>query len=134
MRRAFALRRANPVFARRSFFDGDAARDVVWLRPDGAAFTPADWQDPTRHALGMWIAAGAADPRDEAGNPQRGDDALLLLNGGARGCFFTLPKAPGGGRFHALLSSACHTPGQPRRGRVRLASHSFTWLGTSAKP
>ncbi len=132
VRRALALRRANPVFARRAFFDGDAARNVVWLRPDGEAFEPADWQDPTRHALGMWIAGSAADLRDDAGSPQHGEDALLLVNGGARGCFFALPKTPRTSRWRALLSSACHTPGHPRGGRVRLAAHSFTWLGAGA--
>ncbi len=132
VRRAFALRRENPVFARRTFFDGEAARDVVWLRPDGAAFETADWQDPTRHSLGMLIAGSAADELDEAGRPQRGEDALLLVNGSARGGFFALPAAPGGGRWLALLSSACRTPGHPRRDRLRLAAHSFTWLGARA--
>ena len=133
MRRAFALRRQNPVFARRRFFDGEATRNVVWLRPDGAVFQPDDWHDPSLHALGMLLAGGAADEWDEAGLPQRGEDALLLANGGARGRFFALPAVPSGGEWHALLSSACRTPGQPRRGRVRLAAHSFTWLGASPR-
>ncbi len=132
VRRAFALRRANPVFARRAFFDGTAAKKVVWLRPDGAPFADPDWQDPKRLAVGMLVAGSAAGARDEAGRAQSGQDALLLANAGRRGLFFTLPAAPGGGRWRALLSSACHTPGQPRRGRVRLAAHSFTWLGAGA--
>jgi glycogen operon protein len=132
VQRAIALRRANPVFARRSFFDGDGARNVAWLRPEGGVFEPEDWQDPKRHALGMWIAAPAADALDEVGLPQTGEDALLLVNASARGVFFALPEPPAGGRWQALLSSACHTPGHPRRGRVRLAGHSFTWLGARA--
>ena len=80
----------------------------------------------------MLVAGSAAGALDEAGAPQRGEDALLLVNGGTRGVFFVLPDAPGGGRWSALLSSACETPGHPRRGRVRLAAHSFTWLGAGA--
>jgi glycogen operon protein len=132
VRRAFALRRHNPVFARRRFFDGDLSGNVVWLRPDGAVFRPDDWHDPRRHTLGMLLAGGAADELDEAGLPQSGQDALLLVNGGARGALFALPSPPSGGRWHALLSSACRTPGHPRRGRIRLAAHSFTWLGPKA--
>jgi len=134
VRRAFALRQRNPVFARRRFFADDGASEVVWLRPDGAPFASDDWHDPRLHALGMLIAGSAADARDEAARPQHGQDALLLVNGAARGCFFTLPAVPSGGSWQALLSSACQTPGRPRRGRVRLAANAFTWLGARAAP
>jgi len=123
VRRAFELRRANPVFARRSFLTGDG--DVVWLRTDGTAMEPSDWQDPRLHAFGMWLLDGAADG---------GEDALLLMNAGVHGRLFALPAAPGGRPWRALLSSACITPGKPRRGRVRLAAHSFMWLGMESRP
>jgi glycogen operon protein len=132
VRRAFALRRQNPVFTRRRFFAGDALHNVVWLRPDGAVFEPGDWHDPRRQTLGILLGSGVADPLDEAGLPQRGHDALLLVNGAARSALFALPEAPSGGHWHALLSSACRTPRSPRRGRMRLAAHSFTWLGPKA--
>ena len=53
----------------------------------------------------MLVDGAAAGTTDEAGRPQRGEDALLLVNGGARGIFFALPDAPGGGRWQraALL-------------------------------
>jgi isoamylase len=120
VRSAFALRQHNPVFASTRFLDGGDKGDVVWLRADGLALTDEDWRDPRRHALGMWLA---------------GEDAseLLLVNGGGHGCFFTLPEAPRGGRWHPALSSACQTPGRPRRGRVRLAARSFTWFSTGTR-
>jgi glycogen operon protein len=120
VRRAFALRRQNPVFARSQFLDGGAAGDVVWLRPDGLSFAAEDWRDLRFRALGMQLAGDAATE-------------LLLLNAGAHGCFFTLPAVPHGGLWQPVLSSACVTPGRPRRGRVRLAACSFTWLRTGAR-
>jgi pullulanase/glycogen debranching enzyme len=105
------------VFARSRFLDDDA---VTWLLRDGTRLAQDAWLDPRLAAFGMWLAG----PRE----------TLLLLNGGAHGCFFTLPEARGGGEWRALASSACATPGRPRRGRVRLAAHSFTYLPAEPAP
>jgi isoamylase len=108
-RRALALRRANPAFAREKFL-GEA--DVAWLGRDGSRLSTGQWHDPELRAFAMLLAG----------------DTLLLSNGGARGCFFELPS-PGEGRvWRPLASSACLTPGRPRRGRARLAAHSFTYF------
>ncbi len=123
VRRAFALRRQSPLFARTRFLDGGSAGDVVWLRPDGQAFRSDDWLDARSHALGMLLAGGDAEASE-----------LLLVNGGAHGCFFGLPADPLSGRWTPVLSSACQTPGRPRRGRVRLAARSFTWLRCERLP
>src|SRR5262249_46487112 len=68
-RRVFLLRRTNPVFRRRHGFSGApsgerGAKDVTWLRPDGAELRPADWQDPARGALGMLIHGRSSDEVD----------------------------------------------------------------------
>lgn len=117
VRRALALRRENPVFARERFLTGNG--DVVWLRPDGGPMGEADWHAPRLHAFGMHLLGD--------------EDALLLMNSGARGCLFALPPLPSGKAWRALLSSACITPGRPKRGRARLAGHSFTWFGVETR-
>src|SRR5690554_3189036 len=87
VRELLALRAGNAVFRRRSFFRGESVDpagldDVVWLRPDGSAMTPADWHDPEARAVAMLIPASAADPIDERGRLQAAETVLLLLNGG----------------------------------------------------
>jgi glycogen operon protein len=111
-RRAFALRRANPLFARERYLAGD---DVAWLRPDGEPMTPADWQDAEARALGVWLRGESA--------------ALLLVNAAARGRLFRLPALAAGERWRGLLGSACESPSRVRGARVRVAAHSCLWLG-----
>jgi glycogen operon protein len=112
VRRAFALRRANPLFARERFLGPE---DVAFLRPDGAEMTPSDWADPERRALGLWL---------------RGErDALLLVNAGTKGRLFALPPLAKGTRWRGLLGSACAAPSRVRGPRTRVAAHAVLWLG-----
>jgi isoamylase len=96
-RRVFAIRAANPVLRRRTFFRHEApkgsAKDLTWLGPDGAEMTPEQWNDPANHVLGMLIRGEATDETDERGRRVTGDALLLLLNGGTRSKPFILPPA-----------------------------------------
>jgi glycogen operon protein len=65
-RRLIALRRAHPNLRRRNFFHGrpiygSAARDILWLRPDGREMTVAEWQASWIRSLGMMISGEPAD-------------------------------------------------------------------------
>jgi len=109
-RRVFALRREHPVLRRRSFFsgrpgEGRQAKDLVWLRPDGAELSAEDWQDPEIRRLGMLISGEAHDEIDETGRPVAGESLLLLLNAAGVDCYFQLPPMPNPGRFELLLAT-----------------------------
>ncbi len=107
-RELFALRRRHPVLRRRSFFrgapvSGDGTKDVTWLGPDGKELTDADWHRADAHALGMLLHGGASDEIDDHGRPVAGDTLLLLVNGGAEHCTFTLPAM---GTWRELINTA----------------------------
>ena len=98
--RVIAIRHANPVLRRRSFFRGRpvgaaGVKDLTWLRPDGAEMTQGDWNDRSRHTLGMLISGEASDETDDRGRPIQGDTMLLLLNNGHEAVRFTLPVLTG---------------------------------------
>ncbi len=102
-RRAFGIRRANPVLQRRTYFHGRpiaeaGVKDVSWHRPDGAEMTDADWRNPANHVLGMLVHGRSTDATDPHGRLLVGETLLLLLNGGGRSRHFTLPALaePGG--------------------------------------
>jgi isoamylase len=86
-----AIRRAQPVLRRRRFFNGRAARDVVWLASTGREMTDVEWQAPDLRCLGMLLLGNAADEIDERGQPQTGDTLLILLNAHDAPLTFTLP-------------------------------------------
>jgi isoamylase len=58
-----ALRRQHPTFRRSRFFDGHPVRrgegeplpDIVWLRPDGTAMQPEDWESGFGRTIGMFL-------------------------------------------------------------------------------
>ncbi len=110
--RAFALRRASPLFARERFLTKD---EVTWLRPDGAPLTQEDWRDPERRQLGVRLRGAR--------------DALLLVNAAPAGCAFALPPLPEGTDWKGLLCTACDPPTRVRGPRLRVAAHSCLWLG-----
>ena len=132
-RQVFALRAANPALRRRTFFPrhhepGDGRPHVTWLRGDGEEMKDADWEDPERRVLGMFVAGEASEEVDEQGRPLQGESYLLLVNGSHRSCSFRVPALRSPGRWEQTLSSA--RPGKRilRRPTVALVAHSLALL------
>ena len=111
-RRVIAVRHANPVLRRRTFFRGRpigaaGVKDLTWLRPDGREMTDADWHDGARRVIGMLISGEAADETDDRGRPIKGDTMLLLLNGGHDDVEFHVPDLGGApGSWVKLIDTA----------------------------
>ncbi|MCS7294740.1 MAG: glycogen debranching protein GlgX, partial [Dehalococcoidia bacterium] len=83
-RRVVSLRKRNPVLRRRGFLEGRPAhngeKDIAWLREDGRELTDADWADPERRVIGLWLSGAAADLVDREGRPITGETLVILLN------------------------------------------------------
>jgi isoamylase len=126
---------SNPVLRRRTFFTGrpmadGGVKDLTWVRPDGEEMRHEDWQDPENHILGMLLHGQATDEVDERGRPIFGDTLLLLLNGGSRSRYFTMPGVEGQGSWQELVNTS--RPDLPRRTvraeGVMLVAHSLMLL------
>jgi glycogen operon protein len=109
-RRVIAIRHVHPVLRRRSFFRGRpvgaaGAKDLTWLRADGAEMTDGDWHDPQRRTLGMLIHGEAADETDDRGRPVRGDTMLLVINAGFDAVDVTLPTITTPGVWTKLIDT-----------------------------
>ncbi|ALE06992.1 glycogen debranching protein [Arthrobacter sp. ERGS1:01] len=93
------LRAAHPVFRRRRFFDGrpvergddGALPDIVWLRPDAAAMTAADWDSGFGRSIGAFLNGGGIPDCDDRGKVVVDDCFLMLFNAGDDAVDFTLP-------------------------------------------
>ena len=138
-RTVFAIRAANPVLRRRTFFSHEPAgpehaRDLTWLRAEGGEMTAAEWEDPANHLLGMLIRGEASDETDQRGRRLNGDPILLLLNGGGRTKSFSLPAIGRPGTWTELVDTAHPAPRPVQEDRVSLVPHSLKLLRYESTP
>src|SRR5699024_2598468 len=85
------LRRNEPAFHRRHFFDGRPEnggniKDVSWIKSDGSEFGEEDWDDPGLRTIGMHLAG------DEPGIGHQPSPVLLVFHAGEDEIEFMLPS------------------------------------------
>jgi len=105
-RRLCEIRASQPVLRRRRFFNGHAARDVVWLAASGRAIVDAEWRVPRLQCLGMLLPGEAADDIDERGQAvTSGDTLLILMNAHDTPVAFTVPEWPAVAGWECLIDT-----------------------------
>jgi len=96
--------------------------------------TPADWEDPANHLLGMLIRGEASDETDQRGRRLNGDPILLLLNGGGRTKSFALPAIGRPGAWTQLIDTAHQAPRPVQEDGLSLVPHSLVLLRYESTP
>jgi glycogen operon protein len=142
MRQVLHLRRTQPVFQRRQFFQGrpiygQDVQDIAWFDPSGQEMSVDAWQTGYARRLGVELAGDLIGDRDERGEPLWGDSILLLMNAHHEAIPFMLPSHGEGEPWERLLdtaephgeSMAC-SAGQ----RYALQGRSMVVLRTTAPP
>ena len=104
------LRKENPVFHRRRFFNGQKVTekslgDILWLNPTGHEMTDEDWSDSNQRSIGMILNGEGMDEYDERGRRIKDDIFLILLNGYWEGVDFTLPGVKEFTRWELLMDT-----------------------------
>ena len=122
---AVGLRRAHPVFRRRTFFlgqqpPGGHGDDIDWLWLDGTPMTPGTWNSGSL-ALGMWLNGSALVDTDAHGTPLTDDTFLVLFNASWNPAGFTLPPASRGNTWTPVLDTAIATGAPASPGPVLAA-------------
>ena len=82
------LRLSTPALHRNRFF---TEGEIVWLRPDGQQMTPADWNEPFAHAVGVTAPGGRF---------------TLLVNAWWQPLTFRLPTELRGERLSVLVDTS----------------------------
>ena len=82
-RQLIRLRRENPVFRRRDFFQGRPihgleVKDLYWLTPAGTEMADSDWSAGHVQCLGMGLMGDQIEETDEHGRRIIGDSFLIL--------------------------------------------------------
>ncbi len=99
-RRLVKLRREHPAFRRRDFFEGrplhgSDAKDVLWLRPDGAEMSSDEWQHSNARCLAVYLSGNGLHDVDACGRPLVDDDFLMLFNAHHEPVSFVMPDLDG---------------------------------------
>jgi isoamylase len=84
-REVMRLRKTEPVFRRRHFFQGrpihgSEIKDLYWLKPDGTEMTDADWNGPHLRCICMVLPGNQIAETGERGEPIVGNSFAILLN------------------------------------------------------
>jgi glycogen operon protein len=104
------LRREHPVLRRRRFLHGRRsehaeAKDLVWLRADGAEMTSQDWQSGHTRCLAMRLAGDAIEEADERGRRIVDDSFLLMLNANDHNVRFTVSRVVPAPRWVCVIDT-----------------------------
>jgi glycogen operon protein len=142
VRAALAVRRDQPVFRRRHFFQGRKIRgsdikDISFFEPSGAEMADEAWNAGFVRCLGVRLAGDLIGEMDERGERVVGDTMLLLLNAHHEEIAFALPKTREGHEWELLFDTAA--PGAEARvgqggGKHLLQGRSVALYRTRERP
>jgi isoamylase len=93
------LRREHPTFRRARFFDGrpvhrgagEPLPDIVWLRPDGTAMDPEDWEADFARSIGLFLNGNGIAGRDARGHRIVDAGFVIYFNAHEDAVEFTVP-------------------------------------------
>jgi len=110
VQRVIALRKAHPVFRRRSFFQGrsikgTATKDILWLTPNGQELSDEEWRHSFARCLGLFLSGDGLDERDRQGRPVTDNSFLVLLNAHSDAIPFRLPAIGSGTEWLLLIDT-----------------------------
>ena len=108
------LRREHPTFRRARFFDGrpvdrgpgEPLPDIVWLRPDGTAMVPDDWDVALTRSLGLFLDGNGIRERDSRGRHIVDVNFVVYFNGDEAAVEFTLPPEEYANGWNVVVDTA----------------------------
>jgi isoamylase len=92
VKRLLTLRREHPVFRRKRFLTGAEAAELGWFSCAGVPVTAEQWNDPTMHAIAVYLDGTDAPDEADDGTPLLDDDFLILVNAYWSELTFTIPS------------------------------------------
>ena len=108
--RVIRLRRAHPIFRRRSFFtqerSHEGVRNVRWFGPDGLEMSDEEWNLGFARCLGMYLAGDAIGELDRRGAPVTDDNFMLLINAHHEEIPFVLPGFRNSVRWRVTIDTS----------------------------
>lgn len=106
-----AIRKTQPVFQRRKFFqghsdDGTDEADISWFQPSGDEMTDEAWNTGYGQCVGVRFPGDLIGDVNERGEPITGDSIVLLVNAHHETIPFTLPARDGESGWERLIDTS----------------------------
>ena len=141
VRKLIELRRTQPVFRRRRFFQGrpihgQEIKDIYWAKADGTEMTEHDWSSSHALCLGMGLPGDQIPETGTHGEKICGDTFLILLNAHSQPVSFRLGARKRDVRWTCILDTASTTAEQrlfEHMEEFPLQAHSLAVLRASFK-
>jgi glycogen operon protein len=116
-REVMHLRKTQPVFRRRNFFQGRPIhgaeiKDLYWVKPDGAEMSDRDWTSEFARCLGMVLPGDQITEVDEHGDRIVGDSFAILFNAHNESISFRLGTRQRDVRWTCMLDTAAPNAGR----------------------
>jgi isoamylase len=110
-REIMVLRKTQPVFCRRHFFQGrpihgEEIKDLYWLKPDGTEMSDRDWASGFARCLGMVLPGDQIAEVGEHGERIVGDSFAILFNAHHEPISFRLGARQRDVRWKRVLDTA----------------------------
>ncbi|MGZ5004631.1 MAG: glycogen debranching protein GlgX [Chthoniobacterales bacterium] len=110
VRELVRLRKTQPVFRRRHFFQGRSihgaeTKDLYWLKPDGTEMGEPDWNTGHVRCLGMVLAGDQITETNEEGERIVGDSFAILFNASGESVSFKLGARSRDLRWRCILDT-----------------------------
>jgi glycogen operon protein len=111
VREIMLLRKTQPVFCRRHFFQGrpihgEEIKDLYWLKPDGTEMSDRDWASGFARCLGMVLPGDQITEVGERGERIVGDSFAILFNAHHESISFRLGARQRDVRWKRVLDTA----------------------------
>ncbi|CAN5311458.1 glycogen debranching protein GlgX [soil metagenome] len=108
------LRKEHPTFRRSRFFDGRPVRrgegeplpDIVWLRTDGTAMEPEDWDTSYVKSVGIFLNGQGIAGRDPRGERIIDKSFLVYFNASENTVDFTIPSDEHSPQWEIVVDTA----------------------------
>ena len=96
VKQMLAIRRTQPVFQRRKFFQGRSIfgadmSDITWIEPSGQPMGEEGWNAGFNQCFGLAMPGDLIGDVDERGQEIKGDSVLVLMNAFHESIPFTIP-------------------------------------------
>ncbi|GAC1337000.1 MAG: glycogen debranching protein GlgX [Myxococcales bacterium] len=113
--RLIELRREHPIFRRRRWFHGREirgtdAKDLAWLKPDGAEMNDDDWTNGFAKSLGVFLNGHAIAKQGAQSDGVVDDSFYLLFNAHHEPVGFKLPAEPFAGSWAKIIDTNLPSP------------------------